>query len=176
MWCKIQFIDKLSSNFFDPLKLLIWLNKLGSCNSQLEVLGISLPWQRLCKEFDISIDTITSELNNSSQRIDGVTHTIVPPTSNSNSTHQVNIDIDQCNIVLASKSLGNWKPFVASNFEKCQNASFATNGAIATYIQLATTFCNNGHVCAMKQQRCFVNLMQNFIFTWIEKPCILYLV
>lgn len=132
---------------------------LGSCNSQLEVLGISLPWQRLCKEFDISIDTITSELNNGSQRIDGVTHTIVPPTSNSNSTHQVNIDMDQCNIVLPSKSLGNWKPFVATNFDKCQNASFATNGAIATYIQLVTTFCNNGHVRAIKQ-RCFVDLMQ----------------
>jgi hypothetical protein len=26
------------------------------------------------------------------------------------------------------------------------------------------------------KQRCFVNLMQNFIFNWIEKPCILYLV
>jgi hypothetical protein len=131
----------------------------------LEVLGISLPWQRLCKEFDISIDTITSELNNSSQRVDGVSHTIVPPTSNSNSnsTHQVNIDIDQCNIVLASKSLGNWKPFVASNLEKCQNASFATNGAIATYLQLVTTFCNNGHVCAMKQ-RCFVKFNAKFYF------------
>jgi hypothetical protein len=26
------------------------------------------------------------------------------------------------------------------------------------------------------KQRCFVNLMQNFILSWIEKPCILYLV
>jgi hypothetical protein len=26
------------------------------------------------------------------------------------------------------------------------------------------------------KQRCFVNLMQKFIFNWIEKPCILYLV